>query len=220
MLWAQTVGCICSWNADTSAHLRATWSRVFHTMLTNNESRGAMLDSGVKPASLLYNHWQNSVSFFRVVDQIVEQLSVMAKSAAPTLSHLMSLWPEMPFREMCWVLCGIPYFGEGGQAGYGFNGPYQTHADRQPAFWCKEIILDMLGTNLFGSRRADQFEWTPVGGGARMGLAMALDLASADAEQANADTHTHTCTHTHTRIKQLECIRAAPNVQFPVATTI
>ena len=58
-----------------------------------------------------------------------------------------------------------------------------VHPNRSAAFWCKELILDLLGTGNWGPpMRPDRKLWTPVGNGSRRGLAQALGLISEPTE--------------------------------------
>ena len=51
-------------------------------------------------------------------------------------------------------------------SGYEFNGCFHTHPARYPAFWTKELLLDLLGTGVVFPQSwapPDRQEYTPVG---------------------------------------------------------
>ena len=112
-----------------------------------------------------------------MADQIIDQIDALMKYAIPTMCHLVQLWPEIPFWELCRQLAGAPYFGEGGVAGYEAESIYRIDPKRIPAFWAKEIILDCLATGNWGLReRPDAKCRAPVGNGSRRGLGLAMGV--------------------------------------------
>ena len=56
----------------------------------------------------------------------------------------------MPFSEMCKILSGALFFGEGSPAGFDHGGLYGMHPERLVAFCSKEPIPDCLNTGSWG----------------------------------------------------------------------
>lgn len=114
------------------------------------------------------------------MEKVVDHIDALWVHALPTLARLVtSCGVHLPFWDMCTILCGTPFFGEGGATGYCHAGPYHVDSHRIPAFWAKEIILDCIGLASWGGRdRADMQKRTPVGNGSRRGLGLALEIMS------------------------------------------
>jgi hypothetical protein len=179
--WARMVGFFSGWDASATARVRECWSR-----LRGTGDPGGVLYAGVKPAALLKAHVGakgNAETFWVTADQIVNQLTVLWQQVLPIMAHMVTVWPAIPFRELCRLASAVPFFGQGGESGLSHSGPYGLHPDRVPSFWAKELVLSLLGTGLWGPEKEDMRTFTPAGNGARRGLALLLGLTSTASEE-------------------------------------
>ena len=179
--WASAVGFLEEWDPSAAARIQALWAQA----LVRGDPEGFFSDA-MKPASFLWVQSRQGGDqnlFWAASAQILEQVSMLWQHAIPTLAHLVMIWPQMPFMEMCRVLCGAPYFGDGGRKGYDFAAPYNVDPARIPSFWPKEIVQDCLGNPGWGgAHRNDMLHHAPVGDGSRKGLGLALCLIASPSD--------------------------------------
>ena len=95
--WVERIGFFETWDKHTEAFLRGQLAMICCT------GEFHYFNSAIKPAVLLRAACsvRDQTAFFVCIEQIVSQFSSLWRDALPTLAHLLVVWPNMPYREMC-----------------------------------------------------------------------------------------------------------------------
>ncbi|CAJ1397704.1 unnamed protein product [Effrenium voratum] len=179
VLFASEVGFLPSWGKDQKAWIRQVVTRAYRHGRIRDLFTDAYKGPGAIRAELsagdedslervLYNRGPKQVRWaepdltfhtlvgkFRLIDRLWEESPSLVDAAAPNPQT-----GRVEMRRVCEVLSGLPYFGG------------TVEGRREPGFFAKELVQDLLDTPVFGHRSAvaDRFSYSPAGPGALEGL--------------------------------------------------
>lgn len=117
----------------------------------------------------------NADVYYTLVDRILATADTMVSIIQSTLIELATC--SLPWRIYCQLFSGLPFFGTFGKYGFEFSGFFRTHALREPAFWSKEILLDLRDAKRTFKPEyvpPDASEYTPIGNGSYKGIIAVL----------------------------------------------
>ena len=160
--WAKAVGHIQRWGPEAQARVQALWQRASQ----NTGMARTLFYSRLQPTMRLLSAL-GTEKYSSQCSQIMHQVAVLQDVIGSTVAQL--TYACLPWEEYCRMLAGVPFFGIGGSPGYCYDGPYRVSPHRQPAFWAKECVLDLLSIEgLFPEayRPSDRYTFTPMGWGA------------------------------------------------------